>query len=186
MRLTSLRHSTYDGFVQTLADSQHDAAVILYMRLALGAMNLGFMAVLVFFTRKKVTMKAVIAEQNATLELRVAERTAALSQKTNDINAMLQNMKLGVSTVIPGTTIHPEYSNYLRTIFNIDDLVSKKLIESLFGNSNLGVDVKDQVTTALESILGEDAMMFDFNAHLLVREMHLKSEDETHKIVQLD
>ena len=185
-RLAALRQSTYDGFVQTLADSQHDAAVILYMGLALGAMNLGFMVVLVFFIRKNVTMMAVIAEQNATLELRVAERTAALSQKTNDINAMLQNMKLGVSTVIPGNTIHPEYSNYLRTIFSIDDLAGKKVIESLFGNSNLGVDVKDQVTTALDSILGEDAMMFDFNAHLLVREMHLEGVDGSHKIVQLD
>lgn len=185
-RLTALRQSTYDGFVQTLADSQHDAAVILYMGLALGGMNLGFMAVLVFFIRKNVTMMAVIAEQNATLELRVAERTAALSQKTNDINAMLQNMKLGVSTVIPGNTIHPEYSNYLRTIFSIDDLAGKKVIESLFVNSDLGVDVKDQVTTALESILGEDAMMFDFNAHLLVREMNLEAADGTHKIVQLD
>jgi HPt (histidine-containing phosphotransfer) domain-containing protein len=185
-RLAALRQSTYDGFVQTLADSQHDAAVILYMGLALGAMNLGFMVVLVFFIRKNVTMMAVIAEQNTTLELRVAERTAALSQKTNDINAMLQNMKLGVSTVIPGNTIHPEYSNYLRTIFSIDDLAGKKVIESLFEKSNLGVDVKDQVTTALESILDEDAMMFDFNAHLLVREMHLEGADGGHKIVQLD
>ena len=66
-------------------------------------------------------MMAVIAVQNATLEQRVAERTAQLSQKTNDINAMLQNMSLGVCTVVPGNsctrntqTICARYSGSVR------------------------------------------------------------------------
>jgi HPt (histidine-containing phosphotransfer) domain-containing protein len=149
-------------------------------------MNLGFMAVLVFFIRNNMKMMTIIAVQNATLEERVAERTAQLSQKTNDINAMLHNMKLGVSTVIPGNLIHPEYSNYLRTIFSIDDLAGKDLIDTLFAKSSLGVDVKDQLKVALGAILGEDAMMFDFNSHLLASEMRVAAEDGTHKVVQMD
>lgn len=184
--LAAFRKASYDEFVQTLAGSERDAEVRMFMGLALGVMNLGFMAVLVFFIRKNVSMMAVIAEQNATLEKRVAERTAQLSQKTSDINAMLQNMKLGVSTVIPGNKIHPEYSNYLRTIFCIEDLANKDLIESLFGKSSLGVDAKEQVTTALASILGEDPMMFEFNGHLLAREMTIDGDDGAKKIVQLD
>ena len=184
--LSNFRKSSYDEFVATLASSQRDATVRLWMGLALGVMNLGFMAVLVYFIRKNVAMMGVIAEQNATLEKRVAERTAQLSQKTSDINAMLQNMKLGVSTVIPGNRIHPEYSNYLRTIFCIDDLANKDLIESLFSRSSLGVDAKEQVHTALAAILGEDPVMFDFNGHLLAREMTLANDDGSHKIVQLD
>ncbi|MGH8323314.1 MAG: Hpt domain-containing protein, partial [Steroidobacteraceae bacterium] len=184
--LTAFRKSSYDEFAQTLAGSQQDAKVRLFMGLALGIMNLGFMAVLVYFIRNNMKMMGVIAEQNATLELRVAERTTQLSQKTSDINAMLQNMKLGVSTVIPGNRIHPEYSNYLRTIFCIEDLANKDLIESLFSKSSLGVDAKEQVTTALAAILGEDSMMFEFNGHLLVREMRLDNGDGTQKIVQMD
>ena len=184
--LAGFRQSAYDEFVDTLAGSQRDAEIRLLMGLALGIMNLGFMAVLVHFIRKNVSMMAVIAEQNTTLELRVAERTAQLSQKTSDINAMLQNMKLGVSTVIPGNRIHPEYSNYLRTIFCIDDLSNKDLVESFFSKSDVGVDARDQVTAALAAILGEDPMMFDFNSHLLVREMRLDSGDGTHKILQMD
>ena len=184
--LASFRKSAYDEFVDTLAGSQRDAEIRLLMGLALGIMNLGFMAVLVHFIRKNVSMMAVIAEQNTTLELRVAERTAQLSQKTSDINAMLQNMKLGVSTVIPGNRIHPEYSNYLRTIFCIDDLSNKDLVESFFSKSDVGVDARDQVTAALAAILGEDPMMFDFNSHLLVREMRLDLGDGTHKILQMD
>jgi HPt (histidine-containing phosphotransfer) domain-containing protein len=184
--LAAFRTSSYDEFVATLKGSQQDARVRLIMGLALGIMNLGFMAVLVYFIRNNVRMMGVIAEQNTTLEKRVAERTAQLSQKTSDINAMLQNMKLGVSTVIPGNRIHPEYSNYLRTIFCIDDVADKDLIESLFSRSNLGVDAKEQVTTALASILGEDAMMFDFNGHLLAREMRLTVGNGVNKVVQMD
>lgn len=184
--LTELRQSSYDEFVQTLASSQRDARVRLLMGLALGVMNLGFMAVLVYFIRNNMNMMAVIAVQNATLEERVAERTAQLSQKTHDINAMLQNMALGVSTVIPGNLIHSEYSKHLRTIFGIDDVAGKDLISGLFDKSSLGVDAKDQINAALSAILGEDEMMFEFNGHLLAHEMGLSAEDGKRKIVHMD
>jgi HPt (histidine-containing phosphotransfer) domain-containing protein len=116
----------------------------------------------------------------------VAERTAQLSQKTNDINGMLQNMSLGVSTVIPGNLIHPEYSNHLRTIFSFEDVGGKDLMDSLFKNSSLGADTKDQIAVALGAILGEEAMMFALNGHLLVGEMRLDAEDGTHKVVKMD
>lgn len=184
--MQGFRNSTYEAFSDTLAGSEHDGRVRLFMGLALGVMNLGFMAVLVYFIRNNMKMMQVIEVQNATLEHRVAERTAQLSQKTSDINAMLQNMKQGVATVIPGNRIHPEYSNYLTTIFCIDNLGGRDLVESLFGRSSLGVDVKDQVSTALAAILGEEAMMFDFNGHLLPREMQIEGADGAVKIVQMD
>jgi cytochrome b561/HPt (histidine-containing phosphotransfer) domain-containing protein len=119
------------------------------------------------------------------LEVRVLERTAELSQKTADVNAMLNNMNLGVSTVIPGNRIHPEYSNYLRTIFSVDDVAGRDVVDCLFAKSSLGVDAKDQITVALGAILGEEEMMFEFNSHLLAREMHLDAGDGTQKIVKM-
>ncbi len=130
-------------------------------------------------------MMSVIAEQNATLEQRVAERTAQLSQKTNDINAMLQNMSLGVCTVVPGNALHPEYSNHLRTIFSVDDVAGRNLVDCLFDRSSLGIDTKDQISVALGSIIGEEAMMFDLNGHLLPRETLLQAGGSP-KTVQLD
>ena len=185
-RLKSFRQVSYDDFVQTLAGSQRDAEVRLYMGLALGLMNLGFMVVLVYFIRKNLQMMSVIELQNSTLEQRVAERTAQLSQKTSDINAMLQNMKLGVSTVVHGNRIHPEYSNYLRTIFSVDDLAERDLVECLFGNSSLGVDVRDQIAVTLQAVLGEDPMIFDFNSHLLPREMQITAAGGIQKSIQMD
>jgi HPt (histidine-containing phosphotransfer) domain-containing protein len=184
--LTGFRQAMYDDFVKTLAGSQKDARIRMIMGLSLGAMNLAFMAVLVYFIRNNMKMMTVIARQNATLEQRVAERTQQLSQKTSDINAMLQNMQMGVCTVVPGNRIHPEYSKFLGTLFGQEQMGDKELGETLFKKSNLGVDAKDQMTVSLGSILAEDAMMFDLNGHLLPREMHIDDNKGAHKIVQME
>lgn len=184
--IKNFRKTSYDNFVMTLLSSQQTTRLNLYLGIVMGVMNLIFMGVLVFFIRNTVKMTAVIAEQNATLELRVAERTAQLSQKTNDINAMLNNMSLGVCTVVPGNRLHPEYSAYMSTIFGTSDLADKDVMEALFANSTLGVDAKDQIVVALGAIVGEDAMMFDFNSHLLATEMQLKVSDGRNKILQMD
>jgi HPt (histidine-containing phosphotransfer) domain-containing protein len=184
--LNDFRAATYADFVTTLAGSQRDARTRMILGLSLGLMNLGFMAVLVYFIRNNMKMMAVIARQNATLEQRVSERTAQLSQKTSDINAMLQNMQMGVCTVVPGNRIHPEYSKFLGTLFEQEQMADEDLVATLFTNSDLGVDAKDQMSVSLGSILAEDAMMFDMNGHLLPREMQIDGQQGNRKVVQMD
>ncbi|MBI5256868.1 MAG: AAA family ATPase [Burkholderiales bacterium] len=106
----------------------------------------------------------------ASLEKRVAERTAQLRQKTNDINAMLQNMPQGVLTVVSGGTIHPEYSAYLETILETQEIAMQPLMALLFEGSNLGADALSQVDAVLSSVIGEDEMNYGFNSHLLATE----------------
>lgn len=157
------------------------------MGLALGVVSLGVMAVLVYFIRNNVRMKNVIAEQKATLDKRVSAAAAAeLTQKTHDLNAMLQNINLGVLTVAAGNRIHPEYSSYLHTLCCAEDLADKDLIQSLFSRSNLSVNARTQVAAALATILGKDAATFHSNEHLLAREMRLQVENGAPKIVHLD
>ena len=168
--IKKFREASYGNFVQTLADSQSTVKLNLYMGIALGLMNLCFMGVLVFFIRNNVNMMAVIAEQNATLELRVAERTSQLRQKTNDIQAMLENMPQGVLTVLPGGVIHPEYSAYMETIFDTKDIAGKTLMDLVFTNTSLGSDALSTVEVAVGSVIGEDSMNYEFNSHLLVTE----------------
>jgi len=44
----------------------------------------------------------------------------------------------------------------------------------------------DQNVTAVDAIVGEDEMMYDFNSHCLLTEMVIKFEDEREKILELD
>ena len=168
--IKKFREASYGNFVQTLAESQNTVKLNLYMGIALGLMNLCFMGVLVFFIRNNVRMMAVIAEQNATLELRVAERTAQLRQKTNDIQAMLENMPQGVLTVLPGGVIHPEYSAYMEAIFETTEIAGKNMMDLVFSQTTLGSDALSTVEVAVGSVIGEDAMNYEFNSHLLATE----------------
>ena len=56
----------------------------------------------------------------------------------------------------------------------------------MFAKSDLGVDSKDQIAVSLGSILGEEAMMFDFNGHLLPGEMRITDDNGVRKTIQMD
>ncbi len=120
------------------------------------------------------------------LEELVKQRTLALNQKTSDLDAMLQNMDLGVCTVITGNRIHHEYSDFMCTIFESSDFAGKGILDTIFKNSTLGVDKVDQVTSALDMIIGEDSLSFETNSHLLTREMVFVAEDGEHKTIQMN
>jgi HPt (histidine-containing phosphotransfer) domain-containing protein len=112
---------------------------------------------------------------NENLEGLVSDRTAALREKTNDIQSMLQNMPQGVMTIMAGGKIHPEYSAYLETIFDTKNIAGRDAMDFLFASSNLGSDARSQVEAAVASVIGEDSMNFDFNAHLLVSECEMRT-----------
>jgi two-component system chemotaxis sensor kinase CheA len=119
------------------------------------------------------------------MQVRLAERTEQLRQKTNDINAMLQNMPQGVLTVVKGGAIHPEYSAYMATIFETDDIASRPVMELVFGGSSLGADVLSQIDTTISAVIGEDEMQYVFNSHLLVTEFDMTMPDGRRKSLAL-
>jgi HAMP domain-containing protein/HPt (histidine-containing phosphotransfer) domain-containing protein len=135
---------------------------------------------------KNIKMLRVIEEQNRTLEQKVEERTAELRQKTNDINNMMQNMHQGIFTILPGGKIHPEYSAYLESILETKQIADMSVMELLFSNTTLGGNALSQISAALDAILDEDSMMFDFNSHCLVKEFTKNMPDGRAKIMELD
>ncbi len=122
---------------------------------------------------------------NENLENLVAERTRALREKTNDIQAMLQNMPQGVATVTADGRVHPEYSAYLETIYETRDVAGREVMNFLFGRAKLGADARDQVAVAIASTLGEDRMNYDFNSHLLVPEVEIETASGISKFLEL-
>jgi HAMP domain-containing protein/HPt (histidine-containing phosphotransfer) domain-containing protein len=147
------------------------------------AETLSRMAVVSF---KNIQMLNVIAEQNRTLEQKVEERTAELRQKTNDINNMMQNMHQGIFTILPGGKIHPEYSAYLESIVETKQIANENVMDLLFSNTTLGGNALSQISAALDAILDEDEMMFDFNRHCLVGEFTKIMPDGKTKIMEMD
>lgn len=143
-------------------------------------------AVSLVTTIKNIRMVEVIEEHNRNLEKKVEERTAALKQKNEDIANMLSNMHQGLFTIVEGGLIHPEYAAYLETIFETPNIANRNFIDLLFRNSNLSVDIIDAATTAVASIVGEDAMMYEFNGHLLCKDLTLKFDGKPDKLLELD
>ena len=131
-------------------------------------------------------MLAVIEEHNRTLEQKILERTAELQTKTNDINTMLENMRQGIFTIVSGGIIHPEYSAYLRDIFEVRDIASLSVCPFLFANSSVGGDELAQVDATINALIGEEAMNFQFNSHLLTTEYTKNFANGKHKTIELD
>ncbi len=132
-----------------------------------------------------LTMQITLAENDSQsllyslheMQVRLAERTEQLRQKTNDINAMLQNMPQGVLTVVKDGRVHPEYSAYMATIFETNDIANRPVMELVFSQSNVGADILSQVETTIGSTIGEDEMQYEFNSHLLVTEFDMTMPD---------
>ncbi len=131
-------------------------------------------------------MMEVIQEQNRTLEQKVSERTAQLKQKTNDITNMLQNMHQGVLTILSNGRIHHEYSAYVCTVFEVEDVTDDLAMEVLFAASNINSDQWSQIATALDCLIGADAFMFDFNKHLLIPEIQVSFPKDRYKTLELE
>ncbi|RZI84219.1 MAG: hypothetical protein EOP38_09865 [Rubrivivax sp.] len=116
---------------------------------------------------------------------REKQQALVLRKKTNDIQSMLQNMPQGVLTVVPGQTIHPEYSAYLETIFETKEIAGKNVMDLFFKDSSVGADAMSQVDAAIDSCIGEDSINYEFNSHLFVTEIDKTMADGSVKSLSL-
>lgn len=116
---------------------------------------------------------------------KIQERSALLKQKTADIQAMLQNMQQGILTVVHGSTVHAEYSAYLEAIFETQEIAGRKVMELVFADTDIGSDARSQVEAAVDACIGEDAINFAFNEHLLVGEIAKRMPDGRLKTLDL-
>lgn len=115
---------------------------------------------------------------------KIQERSAQLKQRTADIQAMLQNMQQGILTVVDGSKVHGEYSAYLEAIFETQDIAGRGVMDLVFADSDLGSDTVSQVEAAIDACIGQDAINFAFNEHLLVGEIGKRMPDG--RVKQLD
>ncbi len=84
----------------------------------------------------------------------IQRNAAQLKQRTADIQAMLQNMQQGILTIVPGGTVHREYSAFLERIFETGDIAGRPVMELVFADSDIGSDGRAQIDAAIDSCLG--------------------------------
>jgi two-component system chemotaxis sensor kinase CheA len=116
---------------------------------------------------------------------KIEQSSMQLKQKTADIQAMLQNMQQGIMTVVDGGVVHGEYSAYLEAIFETEDIAGRDVMSLVFGETSLDADTCSQVEAAVHACIGEDAMNFAFNEHLLVNEVVKTMPDGRTKTLDL-
>ncbi|MFT7186144.1 MAG: two-component system chemotaxis sensor kinase CheA [Pseudohongiellaceae bacterium] len=136
-------------------------------------------------TVKNIRMRETIEEQNRTLEHKVEERTIELRIKNHDIQGMLHNMQQGLFTAADGGQIHPEYSSFLERVFETKNIAGRNVLDLLFSGAKLGSNQYNQNQVAIDSLLGADQMMFEFNDHLLAKEYECEVQGHK-KILALD
>ena len=121
---------------------------------------------------------------NAMIE-KIQESSTQLKQKTADIQAMMQYIPQGILTIQDGNKVHPEYSAFLESILETNDIAAHDVMALIFSNSQCNAEIQSQVEAAISASIGEDAMNFEFNEHLLVQEVEKKMADGRVKILDL-
>jgi len=121
---------------------------------------------------------------NAMIE-KIQESSTQLKQKTADIQAMMQYIPQGILTIQDGNKVHPEYSAFLESILETKDIAAHDVMALIFSNSQCNAEIQSQVEAAISASIGEDAMNFEFNEHLLVQEVEKKMADGRVKILDL-
>jgi two-component system chemotaxis sensor kinase CheA len=114
------------------------------------------------------------------------ESSKLLKQKINDIQAMLQHMPQGLLSIDEQNKVQPEYSSYLEKILETDQIAGNCLIKLVFEDSNLGSDAISQISAVSSACVGEDAMNFEFNQHLLVNEIEKEMPNGSKKALDLN
>lgn len=117
---------------------------------------------------------------------KIQESAELVRQKAADIHAMLHGVPQGILTIEAGGTVHPQVSEHLKVIMETDDFAGRSLMAVVFEASGLSADGLSQVDAAIAACLGEDAMNFDFNAHLLPTEIQKTLPSGAVKVLDLN
>ena len=136
-------------------------------------------------TLKNIEMREEIEEHNRNLEIKVQERTAALQSKTNDISAMMRNLQQGLFTILSEMSIHHEYSKFLEKIFETEQIANRPFMDLLLADVDLSEDERAQIKVSVSTLIGSDEMMWDFNAHLLPKEL-VRTRADSKQIFEVD
>ncbi|WP_159455395.1 7TM diverse intracellular signaling domain-containing protein [Pseudobacteriovorax antillogorgiicola] len=119
------------------------------------------------------------------LESLVAERTADLWAKNQEIKVMMDSIKQGICTVDDDLKVKGHYSGFMETILGSESLEGKSLMRIVFEPSQLKADELSLLQTSVKAMIGEDILNFEANQHVLPSSVETKIKD-TKVILEFD
>jgi HPt (histidine-containing phosphotransfer) domain-containing protein len=108
-----------------------------------------------------------------------------VERKTRKIRTMLDHIPQGVMGIVAPAVADDEHSRHLKLILETERVAGVSIQEILLDRSLLSSDEKSRVMAALDAILNEDFINFEFNASQLVTELVLVI-GQRRKYLQLD
>ena len=92
-----------------------------------------------------------------------------VEQKTRAIRSILANIKQGIFNVLPNLTLDRDYSKFLTSIFDENDLYKLPVTELLFKSNDLSHDDRDLINTTITT-------SFDSYLNFNMNKQHLPAE----------
>ncbi len=122
---------------------------------------------------------AEVVSLNSNLERLVEEQT-------REIKSILQHIQQGILVVKqPHLLVTETHSLMAKALFQTNQIAGSNVIELLFNRSEVTSDVRNQVQSVLDNSLGEGALSFELNAHLLPRSIVTRLNNEN-RYFQID
>lgn len=111
-----------------------------------------------------------------------------INEKIKDIESMLGNIRQGILTIDKECNIHPEYSNYLETIFETKEIGGKSFVDFMFQKAKVSKETITTTDTVITTSIGDDEFAFDANSQHLPRSFSIVMDESTnsHKDLELE
>ncbi len=95
-----------------------------------------------------------------------------VEEQTREIKSILRHIQIGILVIKKqNLEITATHSTSVQNIFQTSDIAGRNAIELIFNHAEANQELASQVRSALNACLGEDAVNFDANCHLLPIEL---------------
>jgi len=125
---------------------------------------------------------ACITLRDVTSRVVIEKMSADLRAKNADIQSMLGNLELGISTILPGLCLHPEFSQHLGDMLGDPDLAGRNVLDVIFAHTDLGQDRVAQLEAGMALSLGQDVFVHECNLHCFPESFVLRTDSGERQI----
>lgn len=140
-----------------------------------------------YVNRMKLAMQEAKEALNRELAVNLSKVEAEVKVKTRDIKLILQNIQQGIFTLHgEQLLIHEEHSRALLPILGKTQVAGQRFYDVFLHKTQLSGDHKSQVLSVLTACLNESSINFDFNAHLLPKEVQFGEQGEYARMLELN